>query len=123
MGLEEAMVYPALWLYMLGAVNASRENTQIRANVLDVFLETDRSKHILAAISDAISLIVGCWLTYWAWDYTEYSLRVWKESPTLYWPMFYADVSLVVGLILVNAFVIYHLIVQCRAIAWRAQSD
>lgn len=34
MGLEESMVIPTVWLYMLGAVNASREDTQIRANVL-----------------------------------------------------------------------------------------
>lgn len=32
MGLEETMLYPTLWLYMLGAVNASRENTHIPAN-------------------------------------------------------------------------------------------
>lgn len=31
MGLEESLLYPTMWLYMLGAVNASRENTHIRA--------------------------------------------------------------------------------------------
>jgi hypothetical protein len=40
MGLEETMLYPTLWLYILGAVNASRENTHIRANVLEIFLTT-----------------------------------------------------------------------------------
>ncbi|MGW8195671.1 MAG: TRAP transporter small permease subunit, partial [Desulforhopalus sp.] len=32
MGLEELLVYPTLWLYFLGSVNASREDTQIKAN-------------------------------------------------------------------------------------------
>jgi len=41
MGLEETMLYPTLWLYILGAVNASRENTHIRANVLEIFLTTE----------------------------------------------------------------------------------
>lgn len=36
MGLEETMMYPTLWLYILGAVNASRENSHIRANVLEI---------------------------------------------------------------------------------------
>ena len=53
MGLEELLVYPTLWLYFLGSVNASREDTQIKANVLDVFLKTDRSKLTVRVIADA----------------------------------------------------------------------
>jgi len=51
MGLEEIAVIPTLWLYILGAVNASREDTQIRANVLEIFLSTERARHILLVIS------------------------------------------------------------------------
>lgn len=104
MGLEETLLYPTLWLYVMGAVNASRENTHIRANVLEIFIKTDRQKNILAIVGEALSLIIGCWLTYWAWDFTKYSLRVWKESPTLYLPTFYVDVALVVGLVLMMLF-------------------
>lgn len=104
MGLEETLLYPTLWLYVMGAVNASRENTHIRANVLEIFIKTDRQKNILAVVGEALSLIIGCWLTYWAWDFTKYSLRVWKESPTLYLPTFYVDVALVVGLVLMMLF-------------------
>lgn len=112
MGLEEVLVYPTMWLYMLGAVNASRENTQIRANVLDLFLKTERLQRILAVISDVISFVVGCWLLYWAWDFTKYVMRVGKESPTLYWPTLYADLALFVGMALVLAYIAYHVIVQ-----------
>jgi len=67
MGLEETMAYPTVWLYILGSVNASRENTHIRANVLEIFITTDRGHTILATIGDIISLIEGLWLTSWAW--------------------------------------------------------
>ncbi|MGG7645038.1 TRAP transporter small permease [Rhodovulum sp. YNF3179] len=100
MGLEETMLYPTLWLYILGAVNASRENTHIRANVLEIFLKTDRQHTILAIVGEVISLVVGLWLLSWAWDFTRYAWRVWKESPTLYIPTFYSDVALVIGLAL-----------------------
>lgn len=116
MGLEEALVYPTLWLYMLGAVNASRENTQIRANVLDLFLKSQFSQRVLAAISDLISLVVGCWLFYWIWDFAKYILRVQKESPTLYWPTVYADFALVVGMALVLIYTSLHLFTQVRGI-------
>lgn len=109
MGLEETMLYPTLWLYILGAVNASRENTHIRANVLEIFLKTPKQHIILAVIGEVISLIVGIWLLRWAWDFTRYSWRVWKESPTLYIPTFYADVALSIGLALMMLYTIMHL--------------
>lgn len=109
MGLEETMMYPTLWLYIFGAVNASRENTHIRANVLEIWLKTDRQHTILAIIGEVISLIVGLWLLSWAWDFTRYAWRVWKESPTLYIPTFYSDVALLVGLFLMMIYTAWHL--------------
>lgn len=109
MGLEETMLYPTLWLYMMGAVNASRENTQIRANVLEIFIKSERGHAILALIGEIISLVVSLWLLWWAWDFTRYALRVWKESPTLYIPTFYGDVALVIALALMTLFTAWHL--------------
>lgn len=109
MGMEELMMYPILWLYMLGAVNASRENTHIRANVLDVFIKSPRKLAIFAILADVLSIIVLLWLTYWAWDFTRYIIKVWKESPTLYLPTFYADISLIICLISMTLFTAWHI--------------
>ncbi len=109
MGLEELLIYPTLWLYFLGSVNASREDTQIKANVLDVFCKTERSKKVISFIANLLSIVVSAWLTWWAWRYFAYSLRVWKESPTLYIPMFYAESAVFVGLALMTLYVFYHL--------------
>ena len=116
MGLEETMLYPTLWLYMLGAVNASRENTHIRANVLEIFLKTPRQHTVLAIVGEVLSLIIGLWLLYWAWDFTRYSWRVWKESPTLYIPTFFADIALFTGLALMMAYTAMHLVRHVRAL-------
>lgn len=116
MGLEETMLYPTIWLYMLGAINASRENTQIRANVLEIFIKTERGHAILAVVGETLSLIVSLWLTWWAWDFTRYVVRVWKESPTLYIPTFYADVALIVALVLMTLFTAWHLSRHVRAL-------
>jgi TRAP-type C4-dicarboxylate transport system permease small subunit len=114
MGLEELLVYPTLWLYFLGSVNASREDTQIKANVLDVFLKTDRSKLIVRVIADLFSVIIACWLTFWAYDYFRYALRVWKESPTLYIPTFYAESALFIGLVLMTCYAAWYLVKNTR---------
>ena len=60
---------------------------------------------------------MGCWLTYWAWDFTKYSLRVWKESPTLYLPTFYVDVALLTGMVLMMLYTAWHLYKHIRDFA------
>ena len=62
------------------------------------------------------ALIVGLWLLSWAWDYTSYAWRVWKESPTLYVPTFYSDVALVVGLTLMMFYTAWHLLLHVRSL-------
>jgi TRAP-type C4-dicarboxylate transport system permease small subunit len=114
MGLEETMMFPTLWLYILGAVNASRENTHIRANVLEIFLKSETAHRVLAIVGDVISLIIGIWLTTWVWDFTRYSWRVWKESPTLYIPTFYGDVALMAGMVLMMLWSALHLMGNVR---------
>jgi TRAP-type C4-dicarboxylate transport system permease small subunit len=117
MGLEEVLVYPTLWLYFLGSVNASREDTQIKANVLDVFLKTDRAKLIVRIVADVMSLVVAVWLTYWAWDYLRYALRVKKESPTLYIPTIYAECAFFIGLLLMTIFTAWYLAKNIKRLA------
>ena len=114
MGLEELLVYPTIWLYFLGSVEASREDTQIKANVLDVFLKTDRAKLIVRVIADLLSVIVASWLTYWAYHYFRYALRVWKESPTLYIPTFYAECAMFLGLVLMTFYAARYLVKNVR---------
>ncbi|WP_136679980.1 TRAP transporter small permease [Neptunomonas sp. XY-337] len=110
MGLEEVAVIPTLWLYILGAVNASREDTQIRANVLEIFLSTERARRVLLVISESCSLAISIWLTYWAFDYFKYALRVSKETPTLYLPTIIYESALFFGLTLMTLYVAWHLL-------------
>ena len=123
MGLEETMLYPTIWLYILGSVNASRENTHIRANVLEIVINTERGHRLLAIIGEVVSLVVGFWLLSWAWDYTEYAWRVWRESPTLYIPTFYSDVALVFGLALMMLFTAGQLIGHVQALRRENKGD
>ncbi|MEJ2058082.1 MAG: TRAP transporter small permease subunit [Desulfofustis sp.] len=123
MGLEELLVYPTLWLYFLGSVNASREDSQIKANVLDVFLKTDRAKLIVRVIADLLSLIIAGWLTFWAFDYFRYALRVWKESPTLYIPTFYAECALFIGLVLMTCYAAWYLVKNARRLFIEPRSE
>jgi TRAP-type C4-dicarboxylate transport system permease small subunit len=117
MGLEELLVYPTLWLYFLGSVNASREDTQIKANVLDVFLKTERSRLMVRIAADLMSLCVALWLTFWAWDYLRYAIRVAKQSPTLYIPTLYAECAFFIGLVLMSLYAGWYLFKNAKRLA------
>ena len=123
MGLDEILVYPTLWLYFLGSVNASREDTQIKANVLDIFLKTDRGKLKVRVIADFMSLVVSTWLTWWAWDYFRYALRVWKESPTLYIPTFYAECAFFIGMSMMTGLTAWYLVKNARKLFGPAEGE
>ncbi|MCT4535533.1 TRAP transporter small permease subunit [Halodesulfovibrio sp.] len=114
MGLDDVLIYPTLWLYLLGSVNASREDTQIKANVLDVFLKTEQSKLGVRIVADIMTVTVSGWLTTWAWGYFRYAFRVWKETPTIYLPTFYAECALFIGLVFMTLFGLQHLITNIR---------
>ena len=114
MGLDEIMVYPTLWLYWLGSVSASREDTQIKANVLDVFLKTDSAKQKIRIIADVTSFIVALWLTWWTYQYFLYAFRIWKGSPTLYIPMFYAESSMFIGMLFMTLYAGIYLVKNVR---------
>lgn len=124
MGLEEMAVIPTIWLYILGSVNASREDTQIRANVLDIFLKTPRARAALQALSDGISIVVTLWLTSWAWNYFAYAWRVGKETPTLYIPTFIYESALFLGLVMMVAFMLWHFLRNLAyLLGWRTAPD
>ena len=118
MGLEEILVYPSVWLYFWGSVNASYEDTQIKANVIDTFLKTKRSKLYVRIVADVCTVVVALWLTKWAWAYFKYAWRVWKESPTLYIPMFYAECAVFIGLVMMSFFSVYHLARNIRLLKY-----
>ena len=119
-GLEEVLVYFTLWLYMLGSANASKTDTQISANVLDIFLKTDTGKLRLKCISLACSLGIALWLTYWGIDLERYLRKTWKTTPTLYLPLYFAEVAMLVGLVLMSGYTLYNLLLNLRKL--RAQT-
>lgn len=47
MGIEELMLFPIIWLYMLGGANASYEKSHIECGILTLYIKKERSKLIL----------------------------------------------------------------------------
>ncbi len=99
-GIEELMLFPIIWLYMLGGANASMERNHISCGILTLYIKKEKSIAIFNFIKALISVAISMWLTYWAFWYFTYSLKMWKLSDLLYLPMFFAESAIFIGLVL-----------------------
>ena len=57
-GIEELMAIVAMWMYMIGAAYASYENSHIRADILETFIQNPKTKALFKIIENIIVLIV-----------------------------------------------------------------
>lgn len=110
MGIEELLLFPTIWLYFIGSANASVEHTQIKAQVIDIFLKTSISIKISRIVMGIISFGINCWLVYWSYQYFQYANRVQKLSATLYIPLVLAESAVFFGFILMAIYIFFETI-------------
>ena len=109
MGIEELMLFPTIWLYMLGGANASQQRNHIDCGVLAVYIRRPKTLMLLEILRSVLSMLICGWLLYWAYWFFNYSLNMWKVSDLLYIPMFIGESAIFVGLVLMMFFGLYEL--------------
>ena len=98
---EEILILAAVWLYLLGSVNASREESHINARVLEIFIGKVKNIYLIRMLSAALTVIVTGWLTYWSYDFFLYSLKRWKISQVLGYPMIIMESAMLICFIFI----------------------
>jgi TRAP-type C4-dicarboxylate transport system permease small subunit len=119
MGIEELMLFPIIWLYMLGAANASEERSHIVVDIADVFIKNQKFLQIMHFIKNLVVVVIGVILTYWVFNYFQYSLKLWKESPLLSIPMFFAESALFIGMLLMTLYSISDFIRSVKEVIFK----
>jgi TRAP-type C4-dicarboxylate transport system permease small subunit len=104
MGIEELLLFPTIWLYFLGGAIASRERNHIECRVVTIYLTRPTGLYLADTLKAVLSLVISLWLTYWAYEYFRYALRVWKESDMLYIPLVLGESALFIGLLLMSLY-------------------
>lgn len=116
MGIEELMVFPIIWLYLLGGANASYEKSHIECGILTLYIKKERSMLIFDAIKRTLCLIILTWLSGWGIQFFNYSLKVWKIADITSAPLFYANLALTVGFLLMTIYALRDFIQAWRAL-------
>lgn len=109
MGIEEVLLFPAIWVYFIGAANASMEGSQIKANILDVYIKDEKLFFLERLVMSLLSSGIVLWLTYWGYDYFTYSIHAWKKTASLYVPLFYGESAVFICLVMISVFTLREL--------------
>ncbi|MCF8012269.1 MAG: TRAP transporter small permease [Clostridiales bacterium] len=110
MGVEELLLFPTIWLYMLGGANASMERSHITCGILTLYIKKEKTMSLFNIARCLVSLLVSLWLTYWALWYFVYSFTCWKLSNLLFIPMFFGESAVGIGLVLMTLYTVVELI-------------
>lgn len=104
MGIEEFLLLPVAWLYMLGAAYASYMRGHIDCGIVMLYVKKPMTYKLLKLFRSMLVLIVCVWLLRWSWWYLKYAVKTDKESPLGYVRMLYVDSSVFCGMALMTTY-------------------
>ncbi|WP_130862995.1 TRAP transporter small permease [Bacilliculturomica massiliensis] len=109
-GIEEIITVIAMWLYFLGGVYGSYENSHIRADILSVYVKSEKKMRIVRILSLAVSAGASLMLAKWGLDYLRWSIAIGGETVSLHIPMILSRIPLTICFVFMAVYSIYHLI-------------
>lgn len=80
-GLEEIILFGVMWFYMLGAVLASRNREHLSADLVDVFTDNPKVRHVFSIISTVVSIGVCLFFVYCAFDLFMWGIERRQVTP------------------------------------------
>ena len=109
-GSEELILFAAFWLYFIGSVLATRDDSHISADMTDFFVKNIKIKRALYVYKYALSLIITLVGVVWAWNYIVWSASMNARSPAFKFPMLIAQSPILFSFILSAIYLLKHLV-------------
>ncbi len=99
-GLEEIVLMCAMWLYMLGAVLASRERSHLTADFIQVICKKTSIINFFHLLATTISLVMAIIFSLWAYDLLDWAIRKGQSTTVFHLPWYISQSSLFVASVL-----------------------
>lgn len=117
-GYEEIAIIFAFWMYMIGSAYGSYDNSHIRADVLSVLMKDGIRKDIANLIEKTLTFLLSLVLLYWATKFFIWNTATGASTPAWRIPEWVGISSVIVGLVLMIFYNIFHLYDACNMF-WR----
>lgn len=96
-GLEELVLMGAMWLYMLGAVLASRDRSHLCADFVQVMTDNQRIVTFMHLLATIVSLFMAVMFATWSYDLMLWSLKKGQTTAVFHLPWYLSQSSLFVA--------------------------
>lgn len=113
-GLEELILLSVMWLYMLGAVLASRERTHLSADFFQTFCKNELVVKWVHLLANVISLAMAILFISWAYSLASWGFEKGQVTPVFGIPMYLSQGSLFVASLLLTFYLIRDLLKDIR---------
>ncbi|MGM0901787.1 MAG: TRAP transporter small permease [Bacillota bacterium] len=96
-GLEELIIIPAFWMYFMGAAYGTYKKEHITADILSVYLKSEKKRLWLNLIISLINFSLISIFAYWSIEYIIWSINSGAHSNVWKYPMYIPQSSILVG--------------------------
>ncbi|MGY8872633.1 MAG: TRAP transporter small permease [Pseudomonadales bacterium] len=99
-GLEELVLMAAMWLYMLGAVIASRERSHLSADFVQVICSNQKIISFMHLLATSISLFMAIMFASWSYELLIWAVEKGQTTTVFQLPWYVSQSSLFVASVL-----------------------
>jgi len=103
-GVEEMILFIAMWLYFMGAAYGAFERTHIKADLVHIWITSPRGHAIARSIAGFITVTLSIILIKWAYPYFIWGMTKGAKSQALLLPMVLSQSAIFFGSILMSLY-------------------
>jgi TRAP-type C4-dicarboxylate transport system permease small subunit len=113
-GIEELIVFIAMWLYFIGASLGAYERSHIKADVIHIWVKKPRSMAIVHTINSVITVALSAILVSWCYHYFLFGIEKGGQTPALRLPVVLSQSAVFAGAILMTIYFFVELVENVR---------
>ena len=103
-GVEEVAAFSAVWLYFIGGAHGAYARGHISASLIEVLLPEGAGRRLIRLMSSLATTVLAGWMTLWALQYLEWTIRKGTMSVELGVKMVWVHMSMPIGLALMTLY-------------------
>ena len=107
-GQEEILCVIAMWLYWVGGIYGSYEDSHIKGDMLSSAFRSPKAKKGIKLLTFGISFAVTVVFCFWGVDYMAFNLKYKAVTTGLKIPMYYSQLPLLIGFIMMGLYTVFN---------------
>ncbi|MED5499399.1 MAG: TRAP transporter small permease [Pseudomonadota bacterium] len=109
-GIEEIILMSAVWLYMLGAIMASRERSHLSADFVQTFVKNDAVSGAIQLLATGLSLVMAVFFIWWSYSLFSWGVQRGQVTPVFSIPLYVSQSSIFLASILLFLYALRDLV-------------